>query len=141
MRETMNSNEAFARDVQAVKIRLKEKFGLIEDIARFDATLFRKLVAENIDMSQTRIEIDSLENAEIHDALGLSEYSDQLVVVDKNLSMLSFSVAKRDFVSNFDDFFYPGDDLLILDASSQKVVCWIDHEEFAVLPTSPRARG
>jgi hypothetical protein len=137
--ENMTDIELFERNVKALQIRLKEKFELVSEVAQFDSELFRKLFNENIDKSPVKVDLDELSDSEVFTALRLETFSDQLIVVNWRWSLLSFKASKISFSENFSDFYYPGDDLLVLDGSNGKVVCWIDHEEFAVLPLEPSA--
>ena len=130
----MNIFESPERGAKIFEIRLKEKFDLIGDVTQFDFTLFRKLVLKNIDETQTKFELEELDGTAIYKLLRLEKFSERLLLIYKNLSMFSFSVRKNDFVENFNDFYYPSDDVLVLDGSSQEVVCWLDHEEFVILP-------
>ena len=119
--------------------RLGEHIHSIEHLEIFDSELFKNLVDRTIVKSDLRFGIEYPIQSDLYESLRLEKYSETIRLIYQSHSRFSFCVNKNEFIKNFDSFYYPGDDVLVLDGSSQKVVCWIDHEEFVVLPSEVSA--
>ena len=130
----MESEIPFDKLLRSLEIRLGDLFNKVSEINIFKFEEMAVIYKQIENCPHRKLQIDAPEKLDLENEFSLQDVQTLRLICNHN-GRISFCVSKEIFIQYFEDFYYPGDEITVVEAKTQKPICYLDHEEFALIPT------
>ena len=129
----MESEISFDKLLRSLEIRLGNLFNKVSEINIFKFEEMAVIYKQLENCPHKKLQIDAPEKLDLENEFSLQDVQTLRLICNHN-GRISFCVSKEIFIQYFEDFYYSGDEIIVIEAKTQKPICYLDHEEFALIP-------